>query len=61
MSRIAGIVVERLWLMSIHASILICIVLIVRLFLKNHKKMYSYLLWMLVLVRLLCPVMIESK
>lgn len=61
MSRIAGIVVERLWLMSIHASILIGIVLIVRLFLKNHKKMYSYLLWMLVLVRLLCPVMIESK
>lgn len=53
--------IERLWVMGIQASLLIVVVLILRLLLKRCSKVYSYCLWMLVLLRLLCPVFIESR
>lgn len=53
--------IEMLWLMSIQACVLILVVLLVRIALQNYKKIYSYSLWFLVLVRLLCPVFIESN
>lgn len=53
--------IESFWLMSIQASALILVVLLVRFILQDYKKMYSYWLWLLVLVRLLCPVFIESN
>lgn len=53
--------IETLWLMSIQACILILVVLLVRIVLQNYKKVYSYSLWFLVLVRLLCPIFIESN
>ena len=56
-----GMIAERLWSMSIQACVLILVILIFRQLLRNCKKVYSYFLWMLVLVRLLCPVMIESN
>lgn len=42
--------------MSLSASWVILGVWVVRLFLKKAPKAYSYALWILVLVRLLCPV-----
>lgn len=52
--------VSRLWLMSLQACALILIVLIARAALKRYPKIYSYLLWILVGLRLLCPVLVES-
>ena len=40
-------------------SLVIGIVLLVRLFLKKQPKIYSYCLWAVVLLRLLCPVSIS--
>lgn len=42
--------------MSLTASVIIVFVLLLRLCLKKVPKMYSYLLWSVVLFRLLCPV-----
>jgi len=42
--------------MSLTATVVIVAVCLVRLFLKRAPKIYSYLLWALVLFRLLCPV-----
>ena len=42
--------------MSLTASVIICVVILCRLFLKRAPKIYSYLLWSVVLFRLLCPV-----
>jgi len=47
--------------MSIVAGIVILAVLLVRLFLKKAPKIYSYLLWAVVLFRLLCPFSVESQ
>lgn len=46
--------------MSIIASIVIAVVLIVRLLLKRAPKTFSYALWVAVLFRLLCPVSLEG-
>lgn len=46
--------------MSMTASIVIAAVLLLRLVLKKAPKIYSYLLWFIVLFRLLCPVSISS-
>lgn len=53
-------VVSRLWSMSLQADILILVVLAVRFFLKKYPKIYVYSLWILVGVRLLCPVFVET-
>ncbi len=42
--------------MSLTASVIICFVLLCRLLLKRAPKIYSYVLWSVVLFRLLCPV-----
>lgn len=52
--------VSELINMSLTASIIIVIVLIVRLGLKKAPKIFSYLLWSVVLFRLLCPVSFSS-
>lgn len=52
--------INRLWSMSLQAGILILVVLAVRFFLKKYPKVYMYFLWMLVGVRLLCPVFVEA-
>lgn len=46
--------------MSITSSIVILVVLLVRLFLKKAPKIYSYVLWVVVLIRLICPFSFES-
>lgn len=46
--------------MSIVASVVIVIVLCARLILKKIPKCFSYILWSVVLFRLLCPFSIES-
>ena len=51
---------EKVWSMSVTASVVIGIVLIARLLLKRTPKWISYALWAVVLFRLLCPVSIAS-
>ncbi|MBD5476814.1 MAG: hypothetical protein HDR17_12695 [Lachnospiraceae bacterium] len=47
--------------MSLTASYCIAAVLVLRLFLKKQPKIFSYLLWSVVLFRLLCPVAFSSS
>ncbi|MDD6189515.1 MAG: M56 family metallopeptidase [Clostridiales bacterium] len=47
--------------MSITASFVIPVVLLVRLFLKRAPKIFSYALWAVVLFRLICPFSFESS
>lgn len=46
--------------MSMTAGIVILTVLLLRLVLRKAPKVYSYLLWFIVLFRLLCPVSVSS-
>ena len=46
--------------MSLTASVMIVLVILVRLALKRAPKIYSYALWSVVLFRLLCPVSLPS-
>ncbi|MBQ8038252.1 MAG: peptidase M56 BlaR1, partial [Lachnospiraceae bacterium] len=46
--------------MSITASYCALAVLVLRLFLKNLPKIYSYVLWLIVAFRLICPVSFEN-
>ena len=52
--------IPKLFNMSLTASVVICIVLVLRLILKKVPKVVSYALWSVVLFRLLCPISIES-
>lgn len=51
---------ETMAQMSMTASVVIVAVLLVRLLLRRAPKIFSYLLWMVVLFRLVCPVALES-
>lgn len=46
--------------MSMTAGIIICLILGIRLLLRQAPKIFSYLLWSVVLFRLLCPVAAPS-
>lgn len=46
--------------MSFTASIVIVMIMLVRLLLKKLPKLYTYMLWLIVLIRLICPFSIES-
>ena len=54
-------VLPKLLNMSLTASVAIVLVLLARLLLKRAPKVISYALWGIVLIRLLCPVSIESS
>lgn len=56
MIKVFGIVVN----MSIAASIAILAVILLRLMFRRAPKIFSYLLWMVVLIRLLYPVTLEA-
>ena len=47
--------------MSLMASYCIIAVIVLRLFLRKQSKLFSYLLWSVVLFRLLCPFSISSS
>lgn len=47
--------------MSVTASIIIVFVLLARLLLKKSPKIFSYILWVVVLFRLLCPVSVTTN
>ncbi len=51
----------KLLSMSLTASYCILLICAVRFFLRRVPKLFSYLLWSIVAVRLLCPVAFESK
>lgn len=53
--------IENLWMMSIQSCVLILIVLLLRAVFQRYPKLYTYGLWALVLLRLLCPVFVESS
>ena len=46
--------------MSLTGSIVILAVCLARLLLKRAPKLFSYALWAVVLIRLLCPVSMEA-
>jgi beta-lactamase regulating signal transducer with metallopeptidase domain len=46
--------------MSLTASYVIAFVIAIRLFLKKFPKNFSYLLWIAVLFRLICPFSFDS-
>ena len=52
---------SRVLHMSLTASVVIAVVCLARLCLKGAPKIYSYLLWALVLFRLLCPVSLVTS
>lgn len=47
--------------MSWSASMIIAAIFIIRILLKRFPKFISYMLWSVVLFRLLCPVTFELK
>ena len=49
-----------IWNMSLTGSIIILFVLLARLCLRKSPKVFSYMLWAVVLFRLLCPVSVSS-
>ncbi|MEK3747161.1 M56 family metallopeptidase [Paenibacillus sp. FSL E2-8871] len=51
---------EQLLNMSITGSYVIVFIIVARLFLRKVPKIFSYALWSVVLIRLLCPFSIES-
>lgn len=53
-------VISRLWSMSLQAGVLILVVLAFRFLLRKYPKVYTYFMWMLVGIRLLCPVFVET-
>lgn len=46
--------------MNLTASVVIAVVLLLRLLLRRAPKIFSYLLWIAVAFRLICPVAVES-
>ena len=50
----------RILNMSLTASVIICLVLLCRLLLKRAPKIYSYILWGVVIFRLLCPISLSA-
>ena len=48
--------IDTLLKMSATGTVVICIVLLLRLCLRRAPKIFSYVLWLIVLFRLLCPV-----
>lgn len=52
---------ERVLNMSLTGSIVIAVVLLARLFLRRAPKIYSYMLWAVVLFRLLCPISLSAS
>lgn len=55
------IIIETLLKMSTGASVVVMAVLIARLFMRRLPKIYSYLLWGIVAIRLCVPVTFESR
>ena len=51
---------ERVLNMSLTGSIVIAVVLVARLLLRRAPKIYSYMLWAVVLFRLLCPISLSA-
>ena len=48
--------IDTLLKMSATGTAVICVVMLLRLFLRRAPKIFSYALWLIVLFRLLCPV-----
>ena len=48
--------IDTLLKMSATGAVVICTVLVLRLCLRRAPKIFSYVLWLIVLFRLLCPV-----
>ena len=51
--------IDTLFKMSATGAVVICAVLLLRLCLRHAPKIFSYVLWLIVLFRLLCPVSVS--
>ncbi len=54
------LVMETIWKMGLQAGLMIPMVLLCSFLLRRQSRKYSYALWMLVILRLLVPVFMES-
>ena len=53
--------IENLFLVSLQASLLITFIILFRKIFKKSRKIFTYVMWLVVLIRLCIPVQIESK
>ncbi len=53
--------IENLFLVSLQASLLITFIILFRKIFKKSHKIFTYVMWLVVLIRLCIPVQIESK
>lgn len=53
--------IENLFLVSLQASLLIAFIILFRKIFKKSHKIFTYVMWIIVLIRLCIPVQIESK
>ncbi|MGN1148600.1 MAG: M56 family metallopeptidase [Lachnospiraceae bacterium] len=53
--------IEKWLLLQVQVAIMVLVILVLRQCMKKLPKVYSYALWLLVFVRLLCPVTLESR
>lgn len=51
---------QWLFVLQLQVSIMVMVILGLRIVLKKAPRVYSYLLWLIVFVRLLCPITLES-
>lgn len=51
---------QWLLVLQLQVSIMVMVILVLRIVLKKAPRIYSYLLWLIVFIRLLCPVTLES-
>lgn len=52
---------EVIFRMSLTASFVIAAVFLIRVLLIRVPRRYSYLLWLVVIIRLLCPAVMETR
>ena len=53
-------IIEGLLIVSAQASIMVIAVLILRNFIKKTYKVFTYIMWLVVLLRLCVPIQMES-
>lgn len=53
-------ILQWLFILQLQVSIMAAVIFVLRMVLKKAPRIYSYLLWLFLFVRLLCPITLES-
>lgn len=59
--KVLEIVFEKILQMGVEAAFVIAAVLLIRMLMKRFPRKYAYLLWLIVGIRLVCPVALSSS